>query len=77
MSEHYGLQMANDRAIKLARAKSAIDEEMKNLQEEAFHLGRQSRVKFETIVDLLHANIDNERLSDREFREFVGRLLED
>lgn len=76
MSEDYALEMANDRAIKLARARSAIDVEMKYLQEEAYRLGRHSRVKYETLVDLFRANVDNELLSDAEFRDTCRRLLE-
>ena len=76
MSEDYGLQMYNDRAKEITRAKSAIDDSMKSLQEDAYRMGQQSRSKYVAIVDLLGANVENERLSDREFREFVTSLLE-
>lgn len=76
MSENYELKMFNERAAKLARVRSAIDEEMKALQEDAYRMGQESCVFYVTIADLLRANVENERLSDREFREFVGRLLE-
>lgn len=76
MSEDYGQRMFNDREFKLARAKSAINDEMKSLQEDAYRMGQQSRSKYVAIVDLLGANVENERLSDREFREFVTSLLE-
>lgn len=76
MSVDYGLKMFNERAAKLARVRSAVDKEMLDLQEDAYRMGQESRVFYVTIVDLIHANINNEKLSDKEFREFVGRLLE-
>lgn len=76
MSEDYGQRMFNDREFKLARAKSAINDEMKSLQEDAYRMGQQSRAQYVSLVDLVRANIDNPKLTDKDFREFVGRLLE-
>ena len=69
-------QLNYTRDAKIRRISSSMADEIAFIQEQAYRLGQDSKAFECGTVGLIRANVENPKLSDKEFREFVIRILE-